>query len=987
MAYPNNLPESNIKQHDNAFEWWRQAIIQEDVFEGFSTEEFYLNIGAFFPSGSPTRAQFYTWIRDYWPTPPTGNLYTYELPVLDGSWNKDVLNAWGRMKLFELNIYGNVTNGSNTSNTPVITMSGRYGVNNWNRSTLLYMRFGFTQFLEYGGIVVFGEAQQMYSNSTYVAPSVISEVDAPPEHQYIEVVNITEDSARVNIIDDSFIQGQDSVSYRTYYKKASNENWNYVTNTLNLTYLSGESVYQVYVQSIGEYGSFLGASNIVIFETEVGPTLTLSRSSITVDNDAGSFSFDVNSNIKWTITDNRNWIGITMPYRNLLRNSDKSVNSGTYQMASYTLGKQIPDGAQVTMQIKGQLGSTNTFFGIYNSGGTVSINSLWPANQDSDGVYRKTFNWKVGGAANTSIRVYQMPSGASHGSTIDWIMLSEDNVVTNGEVTVGPTGNQSMKVYTLDKSIPNGTQITVQLKATLGKDYFGLYTNNGNTYVNEFWPANSTNGVFEKTFTWNGGSSKNLTVYQYGGGGTSTIEYLRVNVSDDKTWVTAPEDTLQAGIGTVENIVANVYKNFAGSRTGTITASGTGVPDRTIAVTQQSITLYSVTIRGNSFTIGEYGGAATPEAALNNMQIINVWATKPANELGLGTQLYTTSGAYETLAVESVSWFRLGTTNTSLRIDTNGYVLEAIDTTQTLNLSPTSWSPSVNGSSRTFTITSNTTWILTKSSWLSVQGGLDSGNGNSSVTIVADPNNGTDTDPRTGTVRVRTQDHYIDLIATITQPGTYVPTPPEVGGVLISNITDNSVKMNWVAATSADSTITQQYVQYRVGTTGSWTSTSVGATTTTYTLQPILSGVKYQVRIRANDAKGDVGYGNISTFTTTGGITINPTSKQFNSFGGSFSLQVNATGSWNATYLGSVYNIQPTSGNGSGNILVSVSPNSEPHPMLGNVTVNASGGSSASCQVTVLGTGGIMNTPYNFTPPETLEGMEIQGESKNNDNE
>src|SRR5699024_5321512 len=154
----------------------KQALLNEDVLEGFSNEDFYQKIGVHFPTGSFTRGAFYTWIRNYWPKPPTGHLYTYDKPVLDGSWNKDVINAWGRAKLFELNLFGNVTNGGDTSKVRVISITGRYGVENWTKTSLMYMRFGFSQFLEYGGITVFGEGQLMYSNSTYIAPTVLSEI-------------------------------------------------------------------------------------------------------------------------------------------------------------------------------------------------------------------------------------------------------------------------------------------------------------------------------------------------------------------------------------------------------------------------------------------------------------------------------------------------------------------------------------------------------------------------------------------------------------------------------------------------------------------------------------------------------------------------------------------------------------------------------------------------------------------------------------------
>ena len=116
---------------------------------------------------------------------------------------------------------------------------------------------------------------------------------------------------------------------------------------------------------------------------------------------------------------------------NLLKDSNVAVSTSSYAMHNYYFesGKEPVEGKQYTIQLKGQLGEGKTYFGIYNSGGSVSCVSLTPSKQ-KNGVYTSTFNWRVGSAANTYLRVYHMPSGTTATSTIEWIKLEEGDIAT-----------------------------------------------------------------------------------------------------------------------------------------------------------------------------------------------------------------------------------------------------------------------------------------------------------------------------------------------------------------------------------------------------------------------------------------------------------------------------------------------------------------------------------------------------------------------------
>ncbi|WP_346961237.1 hypothetical protein [Clostridium sp.] len=117
--------------------------------------------------------------------------------------------------------------------------------------------------------------------------------------------------------------------------------------------------------------------------------------------------------------------------RNLLLNSGEKITSSVYNIKAYTLSESVENGTQVTLSIKGLLGDGKTYWGIYNSGGSVSMAGITPTDRNAQGIYVKTFNWIVGASTNTTLYVYQMPSSTVVESTIDWIKLEKGNKATD----------------------------------------------------------------------------------------------------------------------------------------------------------------------------------------------------------------------------------------------------------------------------------------------------------------------------------------------------------------------------------------------------------------------------------------------------------------------------------------------------------------------------------------------------------------------------
>lgn len=117
--------------------------------------------------------------------------------------------------------------------------------------------------------------------------------------------------------------------------------------------------------------------------------------------------------------------------KNLLRNSGVPISTSSYNINTYTLTEPIQNNSQVTVSMKATLGAGKQYFGLYNSGGTVSVYSLSSSHLGSDGIYRGTFNWTVGSSSNVNLTVYHMQSSTVATSTIEWIKLEYGNKATD----------------------------------------------------------------------------------------------------------------------------------------------------------------------------------------------------------------------------------------------------------------------------------------------------------------------------------------------------------------------------------------------------------------------------------------------------------------------------------------------------------------------------------------------------------------------------
>lgn len=121
--------------------------------------------------------------------------------------------------------------------------------------------------------------------------------------------------------------------------------------------------------------------------------------------------------------------------RNLLKSSNVRLNTGNYNIVQLYLSEIPLHGEEYTISLKGTLAKDKTSFGIYNSGGMVSMTSLTHQDRGNDGIYRKTFKW-IGEhssypPSNTFISVYGMPSNVTSKSIVDWIKLEKGTKSTD----------------------------------------------------------------------------------------------------------------------------------------------------------------------------------------------------------------------------------------------------------------------------------------------------------------------------------------------------------------------------------------------------------------------------------------------------------------------------------------------------------------------------------------------------------------------------
>ena len=162
--------------------------------------------------------------------------------------------------------------------------------------------------------------------------------------------------------------------------------------------------------------------------------------------------------------------------RNLLKNSGIKITNNSYLITTYDITTELKEGETVTLTIKGQLGAGKLCFGLYNSGGEVTLSEL---ENKGNGFYQKTFNWKVKSgvhtASNKKLYIFTIHNNVIVDSTIEWIKLERGNTPTDWtpapeDLLVSNNARASSSI-TLTRAHNNAT---IFLEGSTGVDMTGL---------------------------------------------------------------------------------------------------------------------------------------------------------------------------------------------------------------------------------------------------------------------------------------------------------------------------------------------------------------------------------------------------------------------------------------------------------------------------------------------------------------------------------
>ena len=129
--------------------------------------------------------------------------------------------------------------------------------------------------------------------------------------------------------------------------------------------------------------------------------------------------------------------------------------------------------------------------------------------------------------------------------------------------------------------------------------------------------------------------------------------------------------------------------------------------------------------------------------------------------------------------------------------------------------------------------------------------------GNNQYVVVVTATSGTDT-------RVKTATQTITV--TVTDDDTEKPGTPAAPNVSAASVT--SLTVNWSAPANTGPAITDYDVQYRAGTSGSWTDGNHTGTAVTATLSSLSENTSHQVQVRATNAEGTGSWSDSGSGTT-----------------------------------------------------------------------------------------------------------------------
>ena len=131
--------------------------------------------------------------------------------------------------------------------------------------------------------------------------------------------------------------------------------------------------------------------------------------------------------------------GVLFSDENLILGGGEAYTSREYLVRSYPLtasGRQLKDGEEVTILIKGSLGNRPTArWMVYNSGGWISVYNYFNRGEDKSGLWMLTLPWRTRQEPNTpnpntSFELYAFPSTSNEEVQVEWVKMVRGNKTT-----------------------------------------------------------------------------------------------------------------------------------------------------------------------------------------------------------------------------------------------------------------------------------------------------------------------------------------------------------------------------------------------------------------------------------------------------------------------------------------------------------------------------------------------------------------------------
>jgi hypothetical protein len=208
--------------------------------------------------------------------------------------------------------------------------------------------------------------------------------------------------------------------------------------------LRGEDEGEIYVYAYSN-SNLDGSTNIcshALIKSDLSATVGMKYTSIqpentditirsTGDQKEVSISLHTGGDGTKSLMDDGNYRKLPVYGRNLVLGSGKEVSNSNYNIANYWLAEQIPEGAQVTVTIWGELGGDKSSFNIYTPGGSAPLTGL-SKESFAKGKASVTVLWgttlPTGGSS--AIGIYTYPSTVAAISTIYKIKLEYGDIST-----------------------------------------------------------------------------------------------------------------------------------------------------------------------------------------------------------------------------------------------------------------------------------------------------------------------------------------------------------------------------------------------------------------------------------------------------------------------------------------------------------------------------------------------------------------------------